>query len=316
MFFCLFFAHLSGFPPDMYILSSEDKYNGDIFIERKSPASSCQFSDCLFNTISSQLDGGAIYFNIVGRIAMQMCRFDKVTTTMKYGAFYIGIKCTEAIINRTCINDCSATETHGFKIDCLGSQVTNLVVTFCARSTVGSYGSIWFNAKPLLVTDVNSTFNRINAHGAGIWFDNCKEFVSSRLHIESCVSMGVMMMRYSLNMQVHYMNFVRNTNSRDALLYVTEAVTLSDCTFFYNTNGLSNKISVLTFSDCVFSIAQASGAKYIGNNIFSTSEYTMKNVFVPNSAMCLLIPSNSKRNVSQFSSTTHLLILVFLFTIT
>jgi len=293
-FDCKFGANSCSFAflLDRVATISQMDYLNRVFSSRIIPSSSCTFSKCSFRSISSNGDGGAIFFNVAGQIMINVCVFSDVITSASCGAIYIGSSCTKAIINRACMNKCSAENTHGFKIDCTGSQISSVVVTYCASTEVGAWGSLWFNAKPSLVCDINSTYNSISNHGAGIWFEYCPGFVASRLHIEGCVSKGVVMLRESKDFQIQYMNFVRNRNTNDALLYITLSSSFMNCAFFYNINGFLNNPSLATFSNCIFDFNKVSGANYQITNMFNAATYTMINQIVPHSGECIIVNTN------------------------
>jgi len=261
-------------------------YTNQIITKKFIPTQPYVFTYCVFSGISSSNDGGALYISTTNSIpSIYHCIFQSCSSSTTAGAFMLTSQCSKAIINYTCVSNCYAPTTNGFRILC-GGLVSSLISIYkCSETQSGSYGSFWIENIFEKLSDLNSSYNCLVAHGAGIRIHNAPNCVIERSHIEACISMSILIIFYSRDFVLNNMNLVNNSESRDYIIHIDNEICIQRSYLFGN-KGKYLSQNTLTFSECVFDIDRNNNWIYISSNLFNIESTLLLDLDVLNSIKC------------------------------
>ena len=273
--------------------------------DRISPSSISIFNTN-FCSILSNSNGGACYFNLENSsIKIEKSIFQNCSAPNHYGGgFFISSLCFSIKINFVCFFFCLAKQSHAFRIECSNSQLYQYSIFKSCSYNYGLYGSQYISKKTL-ITDLNSTFNYMEYHGAGFYLYGDHNNEIFRSLITQCNGKGIETTAYSGNNLFNYHNIINNTCISDGIIDCDSNLfsNWKNCIFFYNKGNFWRGKPI--FSDCKFDINYFIGPSWGTNNMFNQNSFTIFQLDLN----CFKIHSNSLNflNIKKF-----LYILIFI----
>ena len=270
------------------------------------PNSIIQFSK--FCNITSNTNGGAIYYSLINlNIILKFCSFINCTSNGGYGgAFFVSSNCNSIYQSNMCFSYCIATQTHSFRIECSNIICKLFLVTFCAPTQLSLYGSFLLR-KTSIISNFNSTNNKIINHGIGIFLYDSNYHNISFGFIDNCIGRGIITMENSGYSNFNYLNVFNNTHQSEGIISIHST---SPNNHFFNSifknNYLFNNqflFGTCYFSNCKFDIAQFNSGTFQISNQFLNSFITtlITKIYFHEKCLDLYLFSISKNKFNLFN---------------
>jgi hypothetical protein len=239
--------------------TNSPNYNSQTYTSRQNPSvTSVYVSNCLFGSITSSSDGGALYFyNLVTHFLVESSSFFFCKTSASYAAIYFSNTGGQSVLYEVCAYDCCTTGDGNYqfaRID-VGKVATNKnyanysSISRCVNGISSSWHilGLWYGKT--FFPSVNLSLNKCGYSSTiGSWPTIDSNYVTSSLTYSSfadnnAVTAGCIRLNSGgSKSEIKCCNILRNTQNSldlDGTIFSSEKLTISDSCILEN---IANRI--------------------------------------------------------------------------
>jgi hypothetical protein len=154
---------------DDYFTGTPTNLSSQTFKSRQTPSeTSVYVSNCLFISITSTDNGGALYCNSVKYFLVESTSFFSCKTSGSYGAIYFSNSSGQSVLYKVCGHDCCTTNSNHIQFGC--TSVKNAVtsknyanyssISCCVNENSNSHYLLYLNQGKVCCSSVNISLNK------------------------------------------------------------------------------------------------------------------------------------------------------------
>jgi hypothetical protein len=283
-----FLLHLRTGWDDYFTVTNPTKFNSETYTSRQSPSNSyVYFSNCLFKSILSSGNGGALYCSSTTYFLVESTSFFSCKTSNGYGgAVYFSNSGGQSVLNRVCGYDCSSNPHYQFEYIGVNNAASskNFVnyssISRCVNENSNTQQINTLNGGNICCPSVNFSLNKCQRYSIITcfpYFDSssvtCSFSYSTIVDIIAIGNGCFWLNTAGANFEIKSCNILRNTQgdvSSYGTIYTTGNLMIENsCILENNANNIFYQGSsyTITLSNCTVDKPNSYGSFKIQNTV-------------------------------------------------